>query len=49
VGILSAYSGISKKLIKKHLQPEVFNQLDEETLEKYASVMNITVEELKKV
>ncbi|GHT09340.1 hypothetical protein FACS189426_07470 [Bacteroidia bacterium] len=49
VGILSSYSGISKKTIKKHLQPEVFNQLDETALEKYASVLNITVEELKKV
>ncbi|MDR0843985.1 MAG: hypothetical protein LBN71_02100 [Tannerella sp.] len=49
VGILSSYTGISRKLIKKHLQPEVFNRLDEATLEKYAEVMNITVEELKKV
>jgi hypothetical protein len=49
VGILSSYSGISKKTIKKHLQPEAFNLLEESVLEKYASVLNITVEELKKV
>jgi hypothetical protein len=49
VNILSSYSGISKREIKKHLQPEAFNQLDEATLEKYASVLDITVEELKKV
>jgi hypothetical protein len=49
VGILSSYSGVSKKIIKKHLQPEVFNELDDATLEKYAAVLNISVEELKKV
>jgi hypothetical protein len=48
-GILSSYSGIPKKQIKKHLQPEAFNQLEEATLEKYAEVMNMTVDELKKI
>jgi hypothetical protein len=49
VGILASYSGISKKVVKKHLQPEEFEQLDDATLKKYADVLNITVEELKKV
>ncbi|MDR1764273.1 MAG: hypothetical protein LBR64_10070 [Dysgonamonadaceae bacterium] len=48
ISLLSAYSGIPKKLIKKHLQPEEFEKLDGETLEKYAQTLNITVDELKK-
>jgi len=49
VGLLSSYTGIPKRHIKKHLKPEKFNQLDNETLEKYASAFGISVEELKKV
>jgi hypothetical protein len=49
VGIFASYSGIPKKTIKKHLQPEAFKQLDDSMLKKYADVLNITVEELKKV
>ena len=49
VKLLSSYTGIAKRHIKKHLKPEYFNQLDEETLEKYASVLEISVEELKKI
>jgi len=49
VKLLSSYTGISKRHIKKHFKPENFNQLDEETLNKYASALGISVEELKKV
>ena len=49
LGLLSSYTGISKRHIKKHLKPENFNQLDEETLKKYASAFGISVEELNKV
>ena len=49
ISLLSSYTGISKRHIKKHLKPENFNQLDEETLNKYASAFGISVEELKKV
>jgi hypothetical protein len=49
IPLLSSYTGISKRHIKKHLKPEVFNQLDEKTLEKYATAFNITIEELKNV
>jgi len=49
VKLLSSYTGILKRHIKKHLNPKDFNQLDEETLEKYASAFGISVEELKKV
>jgi hypothetical protein len=49
IGMLSAYSGIPKKTIKKHLQPEEFERLDDTFLEKYANTLDITVDELKKV
>ena len=49
VKLLSSYTKIPKRHIKKHLIPENFNQLDEETLKKYAEVFEITVEELKEI
>jgi len=49
VNLLSAYSGIPKKQIKKHLQNSEFQKVDDQTLEKYAKTLNITIEELKKV
>lgn len=47
IELLSAYSGISKRHIRKHFNPEVFEKLDTDTLEKYADVLRISVEELK--
>ena len=49
IKLLSAYSGIHKRDIKKHLKPENFNKLDDETLKKYATAFGISIEELKKV
>ena len=49
IGLLSAYSGISKRKIKKHLRYEEFIKLDEATLQKYADALRISVEELKTV
>ena len=49
VDILSSYTGIPKRHIKKHIKPEKFNKLEYETLKKYADVFGISVEELKKV
>jgi hypothetical protein len=49
VGMLSAYTDIPKRLVKKHLTTAHFRQLDDVALKKYADAMNITVEELKKV
>ena len=48
VGMLSQYMDISKRNVSKHLEPSGFSQLDEKTLNKYAEVFDITVEELKK-
>ena len=49
ISLLSSYTGISKRHIKQHLNPKNFNQLDEETLKKYATAFGISVEEFKKV
>ena len=49
VKILSSYTGISKRHIKKHFKPEEFNQLNEDELKKYATAFEIQIEELKKV
>ena len=49
ISLLSSYTGIAKRHIKRHLKPDHFNQLDEETLQNYASAFGISVEELKKV
>ena len=48
VGMLSAYSGIPKRKIRKHLKYEEFMKIDKDTLQKYADAMRITVEELKR-
>jgi hypothetical protein len=47
IKMLSGYTDISKRHIKKHLKPENFNKLNDETLAKYAEVFDISVEELK--
>ena len=49
IRLLSAYSGIPKRKIKKHLQYDVFMKLDDATLQKYADALRLTVDELKQV
>lgn len=49
IGLLSSYSGFSKRTIRKHLDPHVFAALDDETLAVYADVLRITTEELKRI
>ena len=44
--LLSQYTGIPRRKIKKHLRPEVFEKLEKEILTKYADAFNISVEEL---
>ena len=48
-GMLSSYSKIPKWKIRKHLKYDEFMKLDENTLQRYAEAMRITVEELKRV
>lgn len=47
IAVLAAYMGLFKWQVKRHLKPSVFNKLPQKTLEKYAEVFNVTVEELK--
>ncbi|HDZ62221.1 MAG TPA: hypothetical protein ENH40_03650 [Nitrospirae bacterium] len=47
--LLSDYAGFSKRKIKKHLNPECFDKLDDSILEHYAKVFSLTVDELKEV
>jgi hypothetical protein len=49
VKMLSAYSGVSKWKIRRHLKYDKFMKLDEKTLQKYAYVMHLTIDELKRV
>ncbi|MDR1455967.1 MAG: hypothetical protein LBJ01_09980 [Tannerella sp.] len=49
VGLLASYTGFSKKTVRKHLQPGAFAGLDDRTLGRYADVLSISTEELKKV
>ena len=49
IGMLSSYSEIPKRKIRKHLKYDEFMRLDEKTLQKYAEAMRITVEELKRI
>ncbi|MDR1405683.1 MAG: hypothetical protein LBI89_00575 [Prevotellaceae bacterium] len=46
---LSAYAGISKKTVRKHLDPATFLRLDASVLQAYADAMSITVAELTTV
>jgi hypothetical protein len=48
VGMLSQYMDISKRKVAKHIEPSGFDNLDVKTLEKYAEVFDISVDELKK-
>jgi hypothetical protein len=46
-GIVSAYTGFWKWQVKRHLKPAIFNKLSEKKLERYATVFNVSVTELK--
>lgn len=45
--ILASYMGKWKWQVKRHFKPSVFRKLNNKTLEKYCSVFNITLSELK--
>lgn len=44
---LAAYTGFWQWQVKKHLKPANFNKLSDKKLQKYATVFEITVDELK--
>ena len=45
--IISAYTGFWQWTVKRHLKPNVFKNLSEKKLQKYAEVFDVSVEELK--
>ena len=47
IGILADYTGFWKWQIKNHLKPAAFKNLSERKLQKYASVFNISIDDLK--
>ncbi|MDR2680440.1 MAG: hypothetical protein LBC47_06475 [Tannerella sp.] len=49
VSMLSSYSGVPKRKIRKHLKYGEFMKSDEATLQKYADALRITVDELKRI
>lgn len=46
LGMLASYMGKWKWTIKRHFKPKVYKNLSADTLQKYADVFQITVEEL---
>lgn len=48
-GDLAKRVGISKRKLRKHFRPDVFAKLEDVTLQKYALVFGITVEQIKEI
>ncbi len=48
IGMLAQYMDCSKRKVSGHMEPKNFNQLDKDTLQRYAEVFDITVEQLLK-
>lgn len=47
--ILASYVGLWKWRVKRHFKPSIFKKLSTKTLNKYATVFNISVEQLKNI
>jgi hypothetical protein len=47
IPIVAAYTGFWKWQVKKHLKYPVFEKLSESRLSKYASLFEVSVEDLK--
>ena len=47
ISILADYTGFWKWQIKRHLVPEVFENLPDKKLKRYADVFNVRIEDLK--
>lgn len=46
VGLLSKYTGIPRRKIRKHLRPAVFEKLEKKVLDKYSVTFGLTPEQL---
>ena len=49
ISLLSTYSGIPKRKIKKNLRYDEFMKLDEATLQKYADALRLSIDEIKQI
>lgn len=49
IGILASYVGKFKWQVKRHFNVKKFNRLSEKTLQKYADVFEISIDELKNI
>ncbi len=47
LNILSAYTGFWKWTIKRHMKPKVFAALPEKTLQKYADLFEVSLQDLQ--
>jgi hypothetical protein len=47
--IVSAYTGFWKWTIKRHLKPSIFSKLSNSTLQKYADLFEVSVDQLKTI
>ncbi|CAM4118793.1 hypothetical protein [Zobellia nedashkovskayae] len=47
--ILSSYVGLWQWRVKQHFKPKNFQKLNQKTLQKYADVFDISIEELKHI
>ncbi|MFS4493075.1 hypothetical protein [Maribacter sp. 2308TA10-17] len=45
--VLSSYAGMWQWRVKRHFKPSIFKKLSTKTLQKYADVFEITIDELK--
>lgn len=49
VGILASYVGFWQWQVKRHFKPSVFKKLSNRILKRYATIFEISIEELKSV
>ncbi|HAI19138.1 MAG: hypothetical protein CMP05_09160 [Xanthomarina sp.] len=47
--ILASYVGMWKWRVKRHFKPQVFQKLSDKTLQKYADVFEISIQQLKNI
>ncbi|SIT05831.1 hypothetical protein SAMN05421766_10858 [Zobellia uliginosa] len=47
--ILSSYVGLWQWRVKRHFKPNIFKKLSQKTLQRYADVFEISIEELKHI
>jgi hypothetical protein len=49
LSVLASYVGMWKWRVKRHFKPSVFKKLSAKTLQKYADIFDITIDQLKHI